>query len=310
MGLKTKLQYGFNALKREVLGWEDYWHLRTPAVKHDIKNPRNLSYYLDFSKKGNYPFTFINGIPVVKIDSRDTIFPITIFNYGLGLCDSLLNDNKVIKEKLDLILAWAINNQDRDGYWRANHESRFWKLQSGWTSAMTQGLGISFLIRCHRMQIGDDKAILHKILKAKEAMFSSQLVNMTSSGPLLQEFEGSNADILNGFIFAIFGLYDYSLHTGDYKDFYRSIKVLKETLGDYNFFSWSYYSRTKFISSVYYHQLHIDQMLALYYITNDEIFMKYHKKWKAGLVFKYFFIIFKTMQKVFHYNSIATLDVE
>jgi hypothetical protein len=88
--------------------------------------------------------------------------------------------------------------------------------------------------------------------------------------------------VLNGWIFALFGLYDYNLAADEApvgELFERSIDTLARHLAGYDSGYWSYYDSQKRISSHFYHSLHISQLEALSLISEKRIFEKYHRRW-------------------------------
>ena len=117
--------------------------------------------------------------------------------------------------------------------------------------------------------------------------------------------------ILNGFIWALWGIHDYWLETKDViaKDlFNKGVKTLKKNLYRYDNGFWSTYdlTKTKFpgIASWYYHNLHIAQLKIMYKLTNEKIFLEYAEKWEKyqkKFSFKILAFIHKVIFKVFYY---------
>lgn len=89
---------------------------------------------------------------------------------------------------------------------------------------------------------------------------------------------------LNGFIFALMGIYEYYKITGDKRAlllFNRGVEELKRHLHEYDTGSWTRYDLVGTMASVKYHKIHVKQMKIMYELTGDEIFLKYYEKWKA-----------------------------
>ncbi len=93
--------------------------------------------------------------------------------------------------------------------------------------------------------------------------------------------------ILNGFMWAVMGIYDYYLLTRreDVKMWFdRFIKTIADNLHTFDTGYWSLYehSHTKIpmVASTFYHGLHLVQLEILYNITKNEKFEKYLIKWK------------------------------
>ena len=180
-------------------------------------------------------------------------------------------------------------------------------MPSGWTSAMGQGLGISFLYRCYNLNLISHDIVSKHIELARKFMFSNELKYYYKDEFILQEFSGTSESVLNGYIFAIYGLHDYYLFTGHKSYFNESINTLSNFINQYQFFNWSYYSLTKTHASSFYHKLHIEMMDSLFHLTSNPIFNKQKKVWKKGLKFRIMYILIKSIQKLFKFNAIGKL---
>ena len=88
--------------------------------------------------------------------------------------------------------------------------------------------------------------------------------------------------VLNGWIFAFFGLYDMSLCDSSYtNEVEKAVRTLKKELNKYDNGYWSLYDEKGMIASPFYHNLHIALLEALYVLTEDEIFKEYQEKFEA-----------------------------
>jgi heparosan-N-sulfate-glucuronate 5-epimerase len=98
--------------------------------------------------------------------------------------------------------------------------------------------------------------------------------------------------ILNGHIFALFGLHDYHRATGDDRArelFEAGVTAVRNRLADYDAGFWSRYSLDEnrnlsnhwTIAAPIYQQVHIDQLRFLYKITGDESLARYAYRWEA-----------------------------
>jgi heparosan-N-sulfate-glucuronate 5-epimerase len=93
--------------------------------------------------------------------------------------------------------------------------------------------------------------------------------------------------ILNGFIWAAWGVYDYFLATGDSEArnlFASAVKTLGGNLDRYDLGFWSRYelsgTRLPMIASPFYHRLHVTQLRVMHKITGDDVFEKYAARWE------------------------------
>lgn len=300
-----RIIYIIKLFYRELLGITDYWHPKLPFRRVSHIDEYKNKYYLDFSAKGKeYPYILENGIPLLPIDGTDIKFSITIFNYGLGLIDNLETD-KSLKINIISILEWALKNQNEIGEWQNIYEVPYFNLKYGWTSAMGQGLGISFLVRCYFLNLyNKPNEILDKISKAKDALLQEKHMSIVNKSIILQEYENTGFSVLNGAIFALYGLRDYDLI---YKTmlFDQYSSHLSGVFFKYNFSPfWSKYSLSGIICSKFYHKLHIEMMSSLNFLTGNKVFIKYSNFWKFGIYLAPIFLILKGLQKIFNFNTV------
>jgi hypothetical protein len=94
--------------------------------------------------------------------------------------------------------------------------------------------------------------------------------------------------ILNGFLWASWGVYDYALYTEEEKAgelFDEAVKTLKDNLSQFDARFWSLYeqsgTRMKMLASPFYHSLHIVQLRVMYRLTGEAIFSQYADRWQA-----------------------------
>ena len=88
--------------------------------------------------------------------------------------------------------------------------------------------------------------------------------------------------ILNGYIFAIWGILDYFKISGNQeleKTWNQCIQTTLNAIKDYDLGYWSLYDLSGTITSYYYQAVHVRQMQTLFDQTGDETFAKYSKKW-------------------------------
>jgi len=204
--LLQKIKYGFTRLRDELVGNEDYWHCRERALSSEELT--DTVYFLDMSRKGVYPGEMVDGIPIFYLDGKyRSVFYITIFNYGLGLLNRLLNGEDV-SNAIQKVIKFTIETQSNDGSWISKfQEGAKHELIGGKTSGMTQGLGISFLTRCFKIGYIKKKMCLTCIEKAKNAMLSNQCVSFFGEIKFIEEFCTPGNSIMNGSVFALLGLY-------------------------------------------------------------------------------------------------------
>lgn len=226
------------------------------------------------------------GIPInITIANMEVYFPITIFQYALGLYDLyLLEKNKEYLEKFLIIADWAIQEQEENGMWdcmgKLNDQAH------NTQSAMCQSEGVSVLLRAYI------QTNLTKYYEHATKAINFMTTDIRSGGTCLYENEDVifqeyvsqyNLSVLNGWIFSIFGLFDYTLINKEkkYKNIlYSSVNSMAKILKKYDRKFWSNYDLKGTIASPAYHDLHIRQLQLLYEIFEKKEFKEYYEKWE------------------------------
>ena len=222
-----------------------------------------------------------NGLPRVEDEKGEEIlFPVAVFQYGLGAYDLYLleHDERYLKKFFQCV-DWAMQNQENSGAWN----NFFFIYPQTPYGAMCQGEGASLLIRAYKHS--GNSIYLTAAQKAIDFMLipmrNGGTVNETEESMVLLEYTHLPA-VLNGWIFALFGLYDAILVCDSkvYRNaFDKSLRTLIGTLSDFDCGYWSIYSVDGKIASPFYHNLHIAQMQALHVITHDKLFLDYSERW-------------------------------
>lgn len=222
-------------------------------------------------------------VPKYHVDTGEEIyFSIGIFQYGLAAYDLYLKTKEeVYKHKLIACADWAVDNQQEDGGWDTfTYENPDYPY-----SSMAQGEGISMLIRAHI--VTKDEKYMAAVYKAKEFMLKpiSEGGATEYQGEDVYLFECTHDPlILNGWIFSLWGLYDYSKYLNDnevQKILNATLHTLIKKLPDFDMKYWSKYEDGKRICSPFYHKLHIAQLNVMYDLFGDEIYKEYAEKWEG-----------------------------
>lgn len=225
------------------------------------------------------------NIPKFKIENgAEVIFPIAVFQYGLGAYDLYLLKGEVcFLEKFKLMADWTLNNQEEKGSWN----NFFYIYPDAPYSAMAQGEGISLLVRAYIHY--SDSRYLDAAKKAVEFMLTpveSGGTTLYKNNDIFLQEVTNKSTILNGWIFALFGLYDFIKLEGKEQSqlvnvFNRSLNTLKKHLYCFDNGYWSLYNIDgSIITSQFYHKLHIAQIFALYDLFDIKEFQQYYNKWK------------------------------
>ncbi len=161
-------------------------------------------------------------------------------------------------------------------------------LRSPWVSCMDQGLVMSVLVRAY--QLTTDKTYLDLAVKA----VNFYDVSVEDNGFMAQFKPGHTyyemfpvwpfSKIMDGFAFALMGLYDVYLTSGDNKSkelFDKGTETLAQNLSFWNFNGyWSRFGRF-YLSPPWYHKINYCWLNIFYAITKDERF-KIYENWVPG----------------------------
>lgn len=278
---------GFRLLTRwlKVLTRRSYYH--QPQRLGKAFRPGELAgYFNDLTGKTRWTgLTDEEGIPVnVLVNGRRVYLATTIVQKALGHWDSwLLTNTSAHREEFLKLCRWLLVRQDEQGGWPIWSELGL--PTSSPYSAMTQGECISAFLRAWKL-IGDPA-----FAEGASRAFRLMCRPLENGGPaiikdgflFLEEVPIiPRSSILNGWIFALFGLYDLWLATKDrdaYHFFNLSLNTLKCHLHEYDTGYWSCYDARGRLSSPFYHDLHIHQLTALAMIDDDGLIMDYIDRW-------------------------------
>jgi hypothetical protein len=275
----------------------NYWDTITPC-----QITKGISaigqYYLDFRSKYPYPGNFSEkGIPLYQIDNEREIFnPTVICQYALGLYD-WMSDKGFKDEKLNdqffTLADWLVQNQQQlnNGYgWYLNYDIPDYNIHAPWISALTQGEAISVLCRAFSLSKTNTylDAAERALIPFEYHVVDGGLYNYFNDVMIFEEYPCQKPNIvLNGWIFAIFGFYDLSLLSLNpaAKKFYEiSLDSMEKIIDYFDVNYWSQYNLYHYpdlyLSSFKYHSLHIEQLKALYLISNKEFLKKTYTRWQ------------------------------
>jgi hypothetical protein len=256
---------------------------------------------MPFLQKADYPGPYDkDGIPLLDYQGRlgRQYNPIAIAQFGLGNFNAYSRYGEDERRGKFLAVAdWLLANLETNsaGLHVWNHdfdwEYRSW-LRAPWQSALAQAQGISVLVRAHEET---SKAIYLEYARMAFQPFQREIqdggiVQVDERGDTwLEEYIVSPpTHILNGFIWAMWGVYDYFLATGDTvaaRIFDSSVRTLRNNLGRYDLGFWSLYEQSgtwlQMVASPFYHQLHIAQLRVMYFLTEETFFLHYADRWEG-----------------------------
>ncbi len=218
--------------------------------------------------------------------------PVSIAQVGLGAWQFRARDDRWLDVVRDAV-AWIVsarNDRGRIEYGFAIPHT--YKLSAGWASAMAQGEAASLLVRA--ADALDRPELVDEALRVTEPLLDtrSELVATTPAGPVLQEYPTEPpAHVLNGWIFALWGLYDVAQAASDERRrvaFADGTEALACRLPLYSaWWDWSRYDlyphRIDHLTTPFYHRLHIEMLRAHDDLLGTSSFEPVCARWERGL---------------------------
>lgn len=324
-----------------------FWH-ETPEINPQAICTQLGPYYMSFLEKADYAGPYdATGIPMLNYRGAIGLQynPIAIAQWGLAnhniFCETR---DQSRRQKMIKAADWLVANleQNPHGLWVWNHHFD-WEyrdtLKAPWYSGLAQGQGISLLLRAHTdapVQAptpANDKS--EKYFDAAERAFTA-LTKPIAEGGVLFEDEDRNlgvrnseakdlwieeylvhppTHILNGFIWGLWGVFDFWLASSRGTDscgaaalarerlnparddhstarliFDRGVQTLLHNLARYDTGYWSLYelsehgqsgTRLKMLASPFYHCLHIVQLRVMAMLTGDRLFTNFADRWQG-----------------------------
>jgi len=228
-----------------------------------------------------------------KTAERRLAHPAGIAQLGLGAWQLAEADSSW----LDVVAAtsdWITSEMDSEG--RIPFGFTFphtYRLEPPWYSAMAQGEAASLLIRAARsldrpeLSQAGDRAVSPLLFP------TSALVAETDEGPVLQEYPTHPpAHVLNGWVFALWGLCDIATAGGELsadarQAFSDGVEALAARIGHYDTgWGWSRYDLYPHpivhVTSPFYHRLHIEQLRAMHDLDPRPVFAETADRWASG----------------------------
>ena len=310
MSLATRWHY-YRRIARAYLGSGrsqlTFWH-EVPEINPRATVSRLGEYYMLFREKADYAGHY-DGAGIPMLDYHGVIGlqynPIAIAQWGLANYNRFRETGDGARWQKTLRAAdWLAANleQNSHGLWVWNHHFD-WDyrdtLKAPWYSGLAQGQGVSLLLRAHAHAHTEDE----KYQRAADKAFVA-LTRPIAEGGVVFEDEEKNlwieeylvdppTHILNGFMWALWGVFDYWLARSDgsvKKIFDRGVETLIRNLARFDTGYWSLYeqsgyersgARLKMLASPFYHQLHIVQLRVMSKLTGDARFAAVAKRWEG-----------------------------
>lgn len=278
-----ELSAGYSAIAGRTLDFEPQ-----PLGRH--VDPDGLAgYYSDLRHK---TVGTVDGLPVDGFGEVND-WVIEIAQCALGFWERRIEGEKVDEEFL-FLAEWLLEHRSDEPegvVWRIDVPVPKYGREPGWISAMGQGQAISVLLRAHRLTERDE------YLEVARAAFPALQRPVADGGtqsvvdghPVLEEYPADRpCAVLNGWIFALFGVHELVVATGDPEArnlFERSASGLVELLPRYDNGWWSLYSLYDHgrpdLAKPFYQRLHPELLEGLALIHPDPRLGAYAERWRA-----------------------------
>jgi heparosan-N-sulfate-glucuronate 5-epimerase len=276
-----------------------FWH-ENPAENPNLTINSLGEYYMLFTEKADYVGTYdSHGIPMLDYHGQIGLQynPIALAQYGLGNYNLFRRTGDLQRrQKFFLSAEWLCSHLESNSRGLAVWNHHFdWEyrdtLKAPWYSALAQGQGISVLSRAHH-ESGEIRYLVaaqHALAAFYQPFDAGGVAFTDERGDLwFEEYIVSPpTHILNGFIWATWGVYDYFLLTRDQSArdlFSRAVQTLLHNLDGYDLGFWSLYeesgTRLPMVTSAFYHRLHIVQLRIMHRLTGENLFASIADRWQ------------------------------
>ncbi len=176
------------------------------------------------------------------------------------------------------------------------------RLERGWTSGMAQGVALSALARtyqltCDERYLHAGRKVLAHLLTPIEA--GGTATDLRHLDPALSDYVwfeeypvAKPAYTLNGFMYALLGLYDWSLvdaGSAARVQFEEGVRSLVQVLPCYDHDGFTAYDLSPLVYGAapnfnpHYHAVHITQLSALHAITGEPALQTWAARWYAAV---------------------------
>ena len=275
--------------------------LRIPVGEVSLSS-RLGGYYLDLTsvlplvESGYHGPLDPRGVPMSRVGPGAPVYSvITIAQYALALHDACRQaESDALTAKLRTQLEAILEQVEWRGLRRGfsvHHwtDVKYKNLRAPWVSALSQGNAISALLRGHEL-LGD-----RGLLEAASLMFEALEQPLETGGVRDTDICGHlwfeeyptepPLHVLNGFIFALWGVLDFARMTGNEKAWRwwnQGVETLRAHLPEFDCGYWSVYDLRyrELVSRHYQVNVHVPQLNAMHRLTGDEVFRVYAERWR------------------------------
>jgi len=267
-----------------------YWK-RTKGLKSNALHQNLVGFYPQSIapriEQGHYLYFDEDGIPCYPNFQGVLIHHYTTMcSYALGLWEQFLQSDKNSPDPVFLKIADYLVKTviQKDGLWLFLDLEEDGK-EVGIPCAMNQGEAMSVLIRAHALT--NDTVYLNlakNVAKAFSVDFDKGGIRGYQENGSAWYLEAGKL-ILNGHCYAVMGLMELADYTQDEQIqqlFQIGVNSVAQSLAEYDTGNWSYYwtNRPLYVASIMYHNLHIVHLEILGERTQNQVLLKYAKRFE------------------------------
>lgn len=174
--------------------------------------------------------------------------------------------------------------------WRYEVALAKYRIGPGWISALAQAQAASVFVRAylHSAQVEDADLARAAVVPLLHDDPPTVVARLKTGAALEETPTRPPSLILNGWIYAAWGLHDVALGLGAtearamYDD---TVSCLASNLERYDAGWWSRYSlyphRMSDLAKLFYHRLHVDQLRAMAHLTSERAFSDMAERWQS-----------------------------
>lgn len=275
--MPSTLRRHLSSVRSRGVGYEP-----TPPGSH-VDGSGVRGYYVDFSAKTTSP------------SARDpsALLPAALAQLALGWWERHLEGERGAADRFreisDLLVRSAVE-EDGALLWLYRLEDRKYHVPPPTISSLAQAQAASVLVR--RFVLDGDARDADRARRAARPLLRDSpptVVARLAEGPALEEAPSDPPSlILNGWIYALWGLRDMSRALGDAEAeemAQASTRCLLALLPRYDVGWWSRYSlyphRLADLAKLFYHRLHVDQLEVMHALTSNDVFEETARRWRA-----------------------------
>ena len=292
-GIVERLWWAALAQRQELWGFRfDYPVAPVPAA-----GPRDSLHYYVFSERLFFDAMEPDaaGIPVHRSRHFRTYNPAYVAWFGLTSLERWLrredeNGRAAFWRQVAWLKTHAVERPDGSAVW---HYTFAWlegrcPLKAPWISAMSQGLGISCLVRAHRLAPDPDLiALARRAARVFDLPVAHGGVRTEEAGRVMyEEYPGFPLPrVLDGFLFGLLGLYDLAAE-GDAaarRLFTEGIAGLTQGIRFWDYRGrWSWYGSHGYLCPPQYNKLNGALLEALGRLADAPVLRDYARAWSPG----------------------------